>query len=204
MYRQLDNPIYHDQIKKQLIESRKRSAEKLGGEYKAPSPEAIDNAYRSAIKKHAKQYAINSVVGLHYDYNQFSKSKALRGKVGSVVGQFQHYAFKFFEYNWNNGRKGLDDITSMEFNGQNAWKLYRTGMIYFMAPTIASAITGVDFSNLIEHDSYEKIKKLGMLMSMDADDPELRKEFYGKGPVIGTIGVPLYSDMLNLGMMLNI
>ena len=41
-------------------------------------------------------------------------------------------------------------------------------------------------------------------MSMDADDPELRKEFYGKGPVIGTIGVPLYSDMLNLGMMLNI
>ena len=204
MYQQLDNRSYFQVIKNEVIAAKRKSDAKKGNEYTAPSEKAINKAFENAKKKHAKQFAINSVVGLHYDYNMFSKSKALRGKVGSVVGQFQHYAFKFFEYNWKTGRKGLDDISSMEFNGNNAWKLYRTGLVYFMAPVAASAITGLDFGNLIEHDSYEKVKNLAMAMIKGPDDPEVRKQFHGKGPIMGNIGFPLGSDLLNLGMALKL
>lgn len=161
--------------------------------------EALANKVESARKLAAKQYAINMTVGLHFDYNTFSKSKILRSKVGSVVGQFQHYSFKFIEKNAEVMRKAKNDMMVGDVTGNEAMKLYRMAIVYFLAPAIASAITGVDVGGIIEHDAAEKVNKLAIGLTGDPD--EIRKAFHNKGPVIGTIGFPLYSDIMNFGMM---
>ena len=38
----------------------------------------------------------------HFDYADYAKSQALRSKVGRFAGQFQHYAFEFYERNQKN------------------------------------------------------------------------------------------------------
>ena len=194
MYESLRGDGFYQAQKKKIELQRKEAGKKL------PDTDTMSRMVEKARDKISNQYAINMTVGLHFDYNRFSKSKILRGKVGSIVGQFQHYSFKFFEYNWDKGRRGLNELTSGEFNGDDAWKLYRLGIAYFLAPTLATAITGLDVGNLIQHDGAEKLNKLGLLMTEDPGSEEVQKAFYGKGPVIGTIGAPLYSDLLNLGM----
>ena len=39
-------------------------------------------------------------------------------------------------------------------------KAYRMSMIYFLAPVLAAGLTGLDFSNLLEHDTKQRIVQL--------------------------------------------
>ena len=185
MYKSLSSPEYTNMLNNKAIDSNS----------KLPSVKMIE----SARQKAAKEYATNMTVSLHFDYNAFSKSKALRGPTGKVIGQFQHYSFKFFEKNMELLKKGKNEMMRGEVNGDDAWKLYRLGMAYFLAPVLASAITGVDFTNIVEHDPSEKIKNL--YLSFAGTPEEKAKATYGKGPIIGTIGAPFISDLLNVGMM---
>tara|TARA_Y100001963_G_C6788255_1_gene454115 strand:- start:1081 stop:3828 length:2748 start_codon:yes stop_codon:yes gene_type:complete len=189
MYKQLEHPGFIDYVKNQY---RSRSSYKK-------DPADWDSLIESKKQEAAKKYAMNMVVALHFDYSAFSKAKALRGTTGKVLGQFQHYAFKFAEYNMDLLRKAKNDVFAGEFNGDNAWKAYRLGMVYFLAPTIASTVTGVNFGNLVEHDTSDRIEKLWAGLAGDEDDR--KRAFYGKGPVIGSIGAPIVSDLLNIGMM---
>ena len=168
----------------------------------ADKKQAFLNAtMESARKKAAKQYAINMTVSMHFDYNAFSKSKVLRGKVGSIVGQFQHYSFKFFEKNAAVLRDAKNDMMVGDVNGNDAWKLYRLGIVYFLAPAIASAVTGVDFGNIIEHDPASKLGKLYVGLTEEPGSEEYKKAFFNKGIVSGTIGAPAIDTVLNAGMM---
>ena len=149
------------------------------------------------VERRAYNFAIRTTSGLHFDYSSYSKAKALRHPVGRVLGQFQHYGFKFLEYNTNLAREAKDDILAGHIGGDRAWKAYRMGMTYFLAPTLASVVTGVNWANLVEHNTKEKISQLFALFT--GDDEEIQKAFYGRGPLTGLIGAPLISDMLALG-----
>ena len=195
MFKSLDKPEFHEYLSKDLQAKREASKQE------PLDSKQLDAAINKNKLDAAKQYAINMTVGLHFDYNAFSKSKALRTKVGSVVGQFQHYSFKFFEKNAEVLRNAKNDMMVGDVNGNDAWKLYRLAMVYFLAPTIASALTGVDIGGIVEHDPSEKIKKLAVGLTGDPSSKEYKRMFFNKGPVIGTLGFPLYSTMLNFGMM---
>tara|TARA_Y100000593_G_C4315942_1_gene340883 strand:+ start:1349 stop:4159 length:2811 start_codon:yes stop_codon:yes gene_type:complete len=158
-----------------------------------------DTQIDSVIKSKARNYAIRMTTMLHFDYSDVAKSKALRHPVGKLMGQFQHYGFKFFEYNKNLLAEAKDDIITGNIRGPRAAKAYRMGMIYFLAPAIASTVTGVNFNNLMEHDTKNKASQLWTLLT--GDDEEINKAFYGRGPMtqIPFLNSPVLSDLLSLG-----
>ena len=79
---------------------------------------------------------------------------------------------------------------------------YRMGLIYFLAPVVASAMTGVNFDNLVEHDTGTRINQLAVALTGDED--EMKEAFYGKGPLLATFGGPLVSDAIDIGVMLDL
>ena len=191
MFTELDSFAFREQETKRILEK---------------NPDYSSAQVEAAIKKRhvylAEQYATNMSVALHFDYNAFSKAKGLRTKTGQVVGQFQHYAFKFFERNMEYLSRAKNDVIAGDLNGHNLWRATRLGLAYFVAPVLATSLTGVEFGNIVEHDGYEKIKKLAV--GFFGDEEEAEKAFYGKGPIIGSIGFPVYSDLINIGMMFDL
>jgi hypothetical protein len=81
-------------------------------------------------------------------------------------------------------------------------KAYRMAVAYFLAPVVAGIYTGVDFSNLVAHDTAERLGQLGAWLSGDKE--KIEEAFYGKGPIVGTIGGPLVSDLLDIGIMMDV
>ena len=158
-----------------------------------------DSEIQSEIEFRAKNYAIRKTSLLHFDYADVAKASWLLHPAGRLLGQFQHFGIKFWEYNTNLVREGKDDIMAGEVLGDRAKKAYSMGLAYFLVPAIASAVTGLDFGNVIEHDSKEKINKLWTLFT--GSDDEIKKAFYGRGIVTGLpfIGAPVVSDALALG-----
>ena len=164
------------------------------------------------IKRHSENYAINGVVMNHFDYADYAKSPLMRSKVGKFVFQFQHYSMEFAERNIKILRETKHDISSGEFNphllsdtpggAQGLAKSIRMGLLYFGAPLFGSMAFGVDFDNLIEHDLVERIKRWSAVLTGDKEDIE--KAFYGKGPVLGSLGFPALSTIIDIGMLLEL
>jgi hypothetical protein len=146
------------------------------------------------------------VVLNHFDYADYAKSRALRSKAGRFLGQFQHYSFEFLERNIKIMREAKHDILAGNIlpgmDAQGLSKAYRMAMAYFLAPVMASALTGVNFSNLIEHDSANRMKQIATVFTGDED--EINEAFYGKGPIISTFGGPITSDLIDIGIMLDL
>jgi hypothetical protein len=146
------------------------------------------------------------VVMNHFDYADYAKSKALRTKAGRFLGQFQHYSFEFFERNLKIVREAKHDVLAGKLlPGQDAKGLsqaYRMALIYFLAPVVASAMTGINFDNIVEHDTGTRLNQLAVALT--GDEEEVRDAFYGKGPLLATFGGPLVSDALDIGQMLDL
>ena len=169
---------------------------------------------KARIKAAAENYAIRMVVMNHFDYADYAKSKALRSKVGKFAFQFQHFMFEFFERNMKILRESKYDIlagklTSNPFSqaikGGDASGLaqaYRMSFLYFLAPMLASVYSGVDFTNLVEHDTAQRLKQWATFFL--GDDEEVAAAFYGKGPLISTFGGPITSDAIDIGVMLDL
>ena len=191
MLDELDNADFANMMRERRLDSKPDASEK-----------DITSYIKSMQKKYATDYATNMTVALHFDYNAFSKAKGLRSKTGQVVGQFQHYAFKFAERNMEYLGKAKNDVLAGDLTGHNVWRATRLGLAYFMAPVVATSLSGIEFGNILEHDSYEKIKKLAI--GLTGDEEAAEKAFFGKGPIIGSIGFPVYSDIINIGMMLEV
>jgi hypothetical protein len=160
----------------------------------------------TSIQQIAQNYAKNMVILNHFDYADYAKSKAFRSKIGRFMFQFQHYSMEFFERNVKILKEAKQDVLAGNLmpNGdaRGLEKAYRMAAAYFLAPVIASAITGLNFSNLVEHDSANRINQLATIMTGDDDD--IKKAFYGKGPILSTFGGPLASDVLDIGMMMDV
>jgi hypothetical protein len=160
----------------------------------------------SVIQSTAQNYAKNMVILNHFDYADYAKSKAFRSKIGRFMFQFQHYSMEFFERNIKILKEAKEDVLAGNLmpskDSRGLEKAYRLGVAYFLAPVIASAITGLNFENLVEHDSANRIKQLATIMTGDED--EIKKAFYGKGPILSTFGGPLASDIIDIGMMFDV
>ena len=197
MHGWLYNPEYRAKLRDREIEKRKE---------KGNDNPVTEKFINNIIAAKSRNYAINMVVLNHFDYADYAKSKALRSKAGRFLGQFQHYSFEFFERNLRILREAKHDVIAGNLlpNGdaRGLQKAYRMGLVYFMAPVIASALTGVNFSNLLEHDSAERVKQLATLLTGDEED--IKTAFYGKGPIISTFGGPITSDLIDIGMMLDL
>jgi len=156
-----------------------------------------------SIQDLSGNYAKNMVIMNHFDYADYAKSKMMRSNVGRFMFQFQHYSMEFFERNVKILREAKGDVLAGNFlpnqNARGIEKAYRMGLAYFLAPVIGAALTGIDFSNLVEHDSANRINQLATLLTGDED--EIKKAFYGKGPILSTFGGPLASDILDIGIM---
>ena len=160
----------------------------------------------ATIRRAAENYAIRMVVMNHFDYSDYAKSPALRGKVGRFLGQFQHYSFEFFERNQKILRESKYDVLSGKLmpgkDAQGLSQAYRMSFLYFLAPVLASVYSGVDWSNIVEHDTAQRLKQWSTLML--GDEEQVQEAFYGKGPLISTFGGPITSDILEIGMMLDL
>ena len=154
---------------------------------------------KKEIQTRSRNYALRKTTLLHFDYADIAKSSWLTHPTGRLLGQFQHYGIKFFEYNMNLAKNAKDDILVGEITGDRAKKAYKMAMIYGLAPVIASSVMGVDWTNIVQHDSKEKIAKLWTLFT--GDDEEVRNAYYGKGVLtqLPFIGAPVVSDALALG-----
>jgi len=159
----------------------------------------------SSIRKLAERYAVKMTIMNHFDYADYAKSQALRSKVGRFAGQFQHFAFEFFERNMKILRESKYDVLEGNLVGKDASGLsqaYRMSFLYFLAPMIASVYSGVDFSNLVEHDTAQRLKQWATFFL--GDDDEVAEAFYGKGPMISTFGGPITSDIIDIGIMMDL
>ena len=201
MHKWLNSPRYRETLTEQ------RSATQTGKERIAKGKEVLTEAeFQSIVQRKAGNYAINMVVMNHFDYADYAKSKWTRTKIGRFAGQFQHYSFEFLERNIAILREAKHDVLAGKLlptnDAQGLQKAYRMGLVYFLGPVIASELLGVDFSNIIEHDSAQRLKQLATLFT--GDDEEIKEAFYGKGPIISTVGGPLTSDLLDIGVMLDL
>ena len=186
MYDWLDGPKYREVLKEK-------------------NPDISDAQVNAAIKRKSSNYAINMTVLNHFDYAEYAKSPFMRTKHGRFLGQFQHYSLEFFERNARILREAKGDLKAGELlpgeNAQGLAKAYRMFLSYYLAPTIASVLTGITFTNLVEHDTFERLKQLAVAFT--GDEEEVKEAFYGKGPIVSTFGGPLVSDLLDIGQMLD-
>tara|TARA_R110002167_G_scaffold18119_6_gene68337 strand:- start:302 stop:2992 length:2691 start_codon:yes stop_codon:yes gene_type:complete len=188
MYDWLDSPKY----RQKLTETRGK--------------DLTDKEVSKSIRTRARNYAVNMVVLNHFDYGDYAKSKLIRSKAGKFFGQFQHYSFEFLERNIKIMREAKHDMLAGKvipgMDAQGISKTWRLAMAYFLAPVLASAYTGLDFTNIVEHDSAKRMQQIATVFM--GDEEEINEAFYGKGPIISTFGGPITSDLIDIGMMLDL
>ena len=186
MHKWLNNPMYKNKL--------------------AEAGKSTPDAQESAIRRAAQNYAINMVILNHFDYADYAKSRAITGPVGRFLGQFQHYSFEFLERNMGVLREAKYDVKAGEFNplgdAQGIRQAAMMGIVYFMPIALASAAFGVNIGNVIQHDTAQRADQIFTYLTGDID--EKKSAFYGKGPVLGTLGGPLLSDLIEVGMMMDL
>jgi len=153
------------------------------------------------IIKRSSRFAANMVRELHYEYAGFAKPHALRTPAGAVMGQFATYSINFFNYQ----RKILQDAGNelmLGYWGEGAWRASRLASVYFMTNALLSPMFSVDIGNLMQHDTFERLQNITAAMSSNPE--ERKKAFWGKGPIVGTVGGPFISDMITLGNIIGL
>ena len=152
------------------------------------------------------RFASNMVRLLHYEYSAFAKPKIMRTGAGAVMGQFMTYSVNFFNYNYKMARNAGSDILANDWKSPEVHRLANMGMTYFFINGLLGMLFNTDFSNLVQHDAYERAENIvDWAVGTATDDKELlKKAFYGKGPIVGTIGGPWVSDMITWGGVLGL
>jgi len=149
------------------------------------------------IVEKSSTFAANAVKEIHYEYSPFAKPKILRTPVGSIAGQFMTYGINFYNYQRKIVAEGKDHILARDWNSEPSWRLYRLGMMYSFLYGILSPLMNTDIGNLVQHDTYERLKNY--VDSLSGTEEEKKRAFFGKGPIIGTVGGPMVSDIVTLG-----
>ena len=178
---------------------------------RAPSEAQITNErYRRA-----RNYAVNMVSVVHFDYSKLAKSNIMKQGLGRFLFQFQHFSHSF--WNWNAKKlRGMKNSTkAREFTSDEAKQFYSLGLVYSLAPVFASYVTGWDVSRIIENESVEKIKQIGALITGFVFDDEevsgplgafykegatgseiLKDKFAGRGALSTLISFPVGTDLM--------
>jgi hypothetical protein len=171
------------------------------GKYKREKNESeSDAALRildDNISRVSSNFAANMVRELHYEYSPFGKPKIMRGGLASVLTQFMTYGVNFWNYQYKIASQGKDAVLAGDWRSEQAWRMYRLGTLYAFINGVLSPLTNTDIGNLIQHDTYERVKNFTDFMSEDPDTKQ--RAFFGKGPLVGTVGGPFVSDMITMG-----
>ena len=145
--------------------------------------------------KQAGKFAAKMVSEIHYEYSPWEKAQVLTTPVGAVLGQFQHFGLSFLNFQAQILKKAGKDLAAGDYLGENAWRMYRLFTMYSIASAIGWA-ANLDFSNIFNNDTVEKVKDLKSAFFGDPDEKD--EAFYGKGPLIGLAGAVPLSDLMTL------
>ena len=159
----------------------------------------FDSNIRAQMEAAAGTYASRMTNLLHFEYSKFGKSDILASKTGSVLGQFQHYAFSFADLqfklvkDWNRARKAGD------WTGEEFARIYRMALLHSLTNVI-SGLSDIDFTSYINNDTLDRVVQLATFLT--GDEEASKDAFYGKG-LVGASGIVPLNDaveILNLGV----
>ena len=113
------------------------------------------------IENIAGNEAFETVKFLHYDYDNWAKARILQGKVGRVVGQYQHFKFAFFDMQYNMIKDGMRDVKAFKFTekdptdptktivSQNFSQMMRLASLYSLVPGLIGLVTDYDVGGVM-------------------------------------------------------
>tara|TARA_R110002020_G_scaffold824_6_gene4053 strand:- start:1330 stop:4191 length:2862 start_codon:yes stop_codon:yes gene_type:complete len=149
------------------------------------------------VANKSSRFAANMVKLLHYEYSAYGKPQIMQKPIGAIAGQFMTYSFNFFNYQKNIVQTGGRDLLAGDWKSPDAHRLGRLGMMYFFINGVLSTAFNTEFGNLVQNDTVDRARQFVDVFS--SDDEKRQRAFFGKGPIIGTIGGPFISDMVTLG-----
>tara|TARA_Y100000296_G_scaffold41652_1_gene48001 strand:+ start:1721 stop:4531 length:2811 start_codon:yes stop_codon:yes gene_type:complete len=164
--------------------------------------DVISKEVNNHIINKASRFAAETVKLLHYEYSSFAKPKIMQHPAGAVAGQFMTYSFNFFNYQRKILKTGISDMVKNDWKSEDAFRVYRLGMLYAFINGVLSLAFNTDFGNLVQNDTYDRANQF--VAWTTGTEEEKKKAFYGKGPIIGTIGGPFISDMVTMGNLAGI
>ena len=157
--------------------------------------------------------AANMVRTLHFEYERWAKAKAFQTGPGQVLGQFQTFRWAFFDLQYQYIKNAKKDIMSgnmftKDGVSPHVSRAMRLMALYSIMTYGLSAVTNLDFTNLVSNDTFDYMSQVKDWLLSDPDsatDPEhkLREAkkkygaFFGAGPILGNLG-PLVSDVAAL------
>ena len=164
------------------------------------------DALNTKIESMARNYAIKMVTMLHFDYSTISKSKAMRGPVGRIMLQFQHWGQKSFELTKSTYQDAAMSVKQGEglkqkMTSNDMMNAYRFSFLYLLAPAILTSLTGTTAGNMIEFGPGEKAEQLAAIFTGDED--EIAKATYGRG-ISSLLGFPVFADTLAFGELMEL
>jgi len=181
---------------------REHSKTKKGAMSETAYGDIISKEVDAHIVNKASRFAAEMVKTLHYEYSAFAKPKIMRSPVGAVATQFMTYSFNFFNYQKNILKPGMSDFVRGDWSSENTYRMYRLGMMYAVINGLVSLAFNTDFGNLVQNDTVDRANQY--IAWATGDEEEKKKAFYGKGPLIGTIGGPFISDLVTFGNLAGI
>ena len=141
---------------------------------------ATDKQIYDAMETSAGNIAQEMVKTLHFDYDNWAKSRILQGPKGKVVGQFQHFKFAFFDLNYQLYKEVARDFKAGVVTDNNPWtgkkqlaqsyqEMTRMAMIYSLIPGLFAAATNFDIGGLFSTAGWD------MSAILMGDEPGPRK-----------------------------
>jgi hypothetical protein len=157
---------------------------------------------------------------LHFEYDNWAKAKIQQTKTGRVALQFQTYRFSLWDLQWQmlkDAKRGVGagkygmfetnaagDITRIMPEIQQAMRYLS---LYSLLVPAITAVSSVDFGNLIQNETYDTAERFVKYLTADEDDPKQLEDkygqFFGKGLLAGNLG-PFVSDVLTMADLLDV
>ena len=107
----------------------------------------------------AGKLAYGVTTDVHYEYSRHEKADIMKGPVGKVIGQFQHYRFSLWNFQHNIIKRGMRDLRSGELNGEHSRQMIRMGLTHTLIDAASKGL-GLGFINILANDNLEFVKNL--------------------------------------------
>ena len=164
---------HKDVFQRQWMEQKKTDRQ--------PTPEQLSDY----IEHLAGNAAYHTMGLLHFDYNNWAKSKILKGKTGRVVGQFMHYTFQQFDLHASYVFDMLKHAKAGKFGGTKI--SLRTGRIedalisqemrrpirllgFYGLTGSMEAFLGIQLGGIIENDVMNRVIQFAKYMMSNPEE----------------------------------
>ena len=181
-----------------------------------PNPDAND----AKIKKMATRFALKAVNDFAFEYSPHAKARAIGGTapkgelgpdglpkmsakdygsaLGEITFQFLHYPMSFLNLQSKIAKGSWDAMLSGQTDAVEIKQALRFAGIYGMVSLLSTA-TNLEFANLLENDTVERIKDLYDYLFLEPEELDGKK--YG---LINDLTGPVVGDMLYIANALQL